>query len=132
VVDGQDPAPGRSLPACNREDASATNQPCWRLAADATSCPKADHRRLVVEGQAMLPADAYVSRAVRSSRRPDAAARVRSTTAQAPCILPRSITWRSRSAVNPAQGHEKATHAHANRCAAMATRLAVNVSFQQK
>jgi hypothetical protein len=61
VVDGQDPAPGRSLPACNRADASATNQPCSRLAADGTSCPKADHRRLVVEGQAMLPGDAYVS-----------------------------------------------------------------------
>lgn len=61
AVDSQDPAPGRALPACNREDASATNQPCWRLAADATSCPEADHRRLVVEGQAMLPADAYVS-----------------------------------------------------------------------
>jgi hypothetical protein len=49
------------LPACNRDDTSATNQPCWRIAADTTSCPEADHRRLVVEGQAMLPADAYVS-----------------------------------------------------------------------
>jgi hypothetical protein len=49
------------LPACDHGDASATNQPCWRLAADATSCPEADHLRLTIEGLNMLASDAYVT-----------------------------------------------------------------------
>jgi hypothetical protein len=61
AVDPQTPAPGRSLPACNRDDASATNQPCWRIAADATSCPKADHLLLRIEGQSMLAFNGYVT-----------------------------------------------------------------------
>jgi hypothetical protein len=61
AIDPQTPAPGRSLPACNRDDASATNQPCWRIVADATSCPKADHLRLRIEGQSMLAFNGYVT-----------------------------------------------------------------------
>jgi hypothetical protein len=60
AVDSQSPPPGRSLPACNRDDASATNPPCWHLAADATGCPKADHLRLKIEGLTALASDAYV------------------------------------------------------------------------
>jgi hypothetical protein len=60
-VDGQTPAPGRSVPACNRDDASATNQPCWHLAADAASCPKADHMLLRIEGLSALAGDGYVT-----------------------------------------------------------------------
>jgi hypothetical protein len=61
AVDPQTPAPGRSLPACDRDDASATNPPCWHIAADATSCPKADHLLLRIEGQSMLAAHGYVT-----------------------------------------------------------------------
>jgi hypothetical protein len=61
AVDTQTPAPGRSVPACNRDDASATNQPCWRVVADATSCPKADHLLLRIEGQSMLALHGYVT-----------------------------------------------------------------------
>jgi|ERR1044071_864128 hypothetical protein len=61
VIDGQDPAPGRSLPACDRDDVSATNPPCWHIAADAASCPKGDHLTPVIEGLDRLAMDAYVT-----------------------------------------------------------------------
>jgi hypothetical protein len=61
VVDSQDPAPERSLPACDREDASATNKPCWHITADPASCPNGSHLTPVVEGLETLATDAYVS-----------------------------------------------------------------------
>jgi hypothetical protein len=48
------------VPRCSPEDASAQNPPCRRLAADAASCPNADHLAVAIEGKALLPADARV------------------------------------------------------------------------
>lgn len=48
------------LPRCTPEDASATNQPCWHLNTDATSCPNSDHFVLKIEGQDTLPKDAHI------------------------------------------------------------------------
>jgi len=49
-----------ALPRCNPEDASATNQPCWRLVTDAAACPNSEHFLLKVEGQETLFLDAHV------------------------------------------------------------------------
>jgi hypothetical protein len=48
------------LPRCAPEDGTATNPPCWRLAADPMTCARGDHTRLEIEGMATLPATAHV------------------------------------------------------------------------
>jgi hypothetical protein len=60
VAVAEDPTPGTALPRCTSDDASATNQPCWHLAADAMKCPRGDHLTPVIEGADALPSDHYI------------------------------------------------------------------------
>lgn len=49
-----------ALPRCTPEDSTASNAPCWHLVEDDTTCPSADHRRVVIEKSEQLAADTHL------------------------------------------------------------------------